>query len=694
MKDLGFGVAIKLGIAGLTDLTKTNKGLKDLSAIARNSDKGIKEFSRSLAQYRLNLREINKLQQENKNIKSKIGDTLKTGAIAAAALAIPVKLSIDFEGAMTDLGKAANFVDKQEKELFGEKIQSLTRVLPQSAVELANMMKIASEGNTAKKDLVAFTQAAGDMSLAFGVDGAAMTASLAQIATAFAIDVKGAKELGASVAALAVATDTGAGGIMQAVEAVGTAAKSFGITETQTAALATTFMSLGKTPTEAAGSIEKLMLVMSNADNGGKAFQETLQKMGMDANTLKYAIKNNAGGAIEDFLAGLEGIDKEDRIAALSDIVGKREAEGLNVLVDGLGKYKDALAAANSKEAGNAAMQKKLSIARDDTGYQLKMLRNSLSQLGSTVGSIVLPALNKFLSVLIPIIRSISDFINNHKTLAKVVFAVVGALYAARLISLAYAFALNFSKIKILSLSNALIAHKITTASTAVTTAAASKATVGFGLSALKGAGIFRIAARGISMAIRAIPIIGWIALAVEAIMWLSGKFGGFGNLCAWVWDKIKLVLKWSPFGLIFQAWSAVFDWLGSKFEWVQNIIDAMSGWVSAAVDKIKGVFGSVAKFFGFGDDDNVEVNNEKTAETYNVDESSYDYAGSGGYEAAAVAQSVGGGNVNINFSGNFLIGTSGGQFNLDEFKIQVVKAVKEALGKEARDINNRRIVG
>ncbi|MDR0580192.1 MAG: phage tail tape measure protein [Campylobacteraceae bacterium] len=694
MKDLGLGILISLGIKGDKELTKTNRGLKDLIALAKKSEGGMKSFSHSIKQYIANLREINKLQDAQNGIKEKLANQFKIGAVGAAALAIPLKIAVDYDSAISDAAKAVNFIGK-EKEKFAKEVQLLTGVLPQSAVEIANMAKIAAENGIKKEELTAFTRSAGEMALAFGINANEATNSLAQINSIYGLNVKKTQEFSGAIANLANKAGVSGSRIMDTMQGIGTSARSFGLSEKETAALSTTMLKLGKSPQEASSTIEKLMLTMSNAENGGKKFQATLRKMGIDADYLKYAIKNNASGAIEDFLLAMSQFDKEDQIAAFSDIVGKKEAEDISVLVSGLKDYQSALRAAKDKEAGEAAMQKKLADARAETGYQIKQAKNALMGLGNVVGSVFLPVITDLIRAFTAILRPVADFMNEHKTLTKIIIGGVGAIWALRTATLIWAFVTNIAKIKALGFINTLISYGITGRATGVTTAAMGRGVTLLGTGFLKASGLFKIGAKIIGKAIFGIPIIGWIAMGISLIMELSDAFGGFGNLCKAIWEGLKTLFKWTPLGMVFQLVGGFIDMLGEKFEWVKNLTDSIKNIIDNLAKGIKNFFGGIADFFSFVDNDENEINAEKVIKndpTYEEIEYASNYQN---YIPAASAQTIGGGNVTINFSGNFLIGTDkNGNFNLQDFKKQIVKAVKDALTAEERSAYNRRIAG
>jgi TP901 family phage tail tape measure protein len=183
---------------------------------------------------------------------------------------------------------------------------------------------------------------------------------------------------------------------------------------------------------------------------------------------------------------------------------------------------------------------------------------------------------------------------------------------------------------------------------------------------------------------------LGWIILGIAAVVTvivvLYGKFKWFRDFVAKVWEVIKAIFEWSPLGLIMKGIGAALDWLGEKFEWIGDLIE----FFSSLWDGIKSIFSDVVDWF-FGDDNEIELNKEE-ADIYNENSPVYDYGGKC-YTPAMSAQTVGGCAITINFNGNLAIGSRmDGTFDFNQFKQELVKAVKDALSKDAQNTANRRI--
>lgn len=60
-----------------------------------------------------------------------------------------------------------------------------------------------------------------------------------------------------------------------------------------------------------------------------------------------------------------------------------------------------------------------------------------------------------------------------------------------------------------------------------------------------------------------------------------TGIWDGLKSGVMYVWDILKKAFSWSPLGLIMKGFGKVFDWIGSKFEWVGSLARKAKGWFS-----------------------------------------------------------------------------------------------------------------
>jgi TP901 family phage tail tape measure protein len=707
VKNLAFGIAIGLGVKGLADIKQTNISMKNLISLAKQTDAGFKGLSRTLAQYRVNLKEINALTEKQAALKGQLFNM--KNLIMGGMIAMPFKIAIDFEAAMADVSKVVDFTDKEEEKLYAKRIQQMTRLVPMQAEQLAAIMASGGALGIAKDRLVDFTDTVAKMSFAFDMSAEEAGRSMATIMNVFELSVKEGGELGDAINKVSNTIGVRAADIVETMGRIGGNAKVFGLATKDAAALSGALLSLGRSPQIAATSINALLLKLSTAPRQGKEFQDALKAIGIDAETLKSTIEKNPQKALENFLSRLQKVKKSDQANIFSAIMGEGFSDDLALLVGSLGQYDKALDSVGDKANYVGSVQDEFSRKAATTAAKLQIMRNSIRENANTIGELFLPVLASVVQKITGAMQTISDFIQKHEMLTKVILGVVGGFVllktaviavmlvktSLQLLSLKYWNTLIFGEIGIKAFTKALYTKVAALRVSSVATATAATATGGFGKAFAWLTTAVKVGARGISMAIRAIPIVGWIAMAIEAIIFLSDKFGGFGKLATWVWDKVKTALSWSPIGMIVKVWGAVFNWLGEKFEWVGNLIEGITEIFNKTIGKIKGFFSDIADFFGVGDDEEEsEVTKNINHTTQNIEEATAgaDY---GGYYAQniPVMQAVTSGGITVNINGNMAIGTRlDGKFDFSEFQAQLVQAVKESLKQEERNSINSRL--
>lgn len=123
--------------------------------------------------------------------------------------------------------------------------------------------------------------------------------------------------------------------------------------------------------------------------------------------------------------------------------------------------------------------------------------------------------------------------------------------------------------------------------------------------------GVATAACRGIGVAISSIPIVGWIAAAVAAVIGLVtllwNKSEGFRRLVFGVWESVKAVANnvWQVVkSIAMMIWEGV---LKPLFEWIRGLFQSIVGTVRNDIEKIKELFarlrdGVVKVFTSIGD--------------------------------------------------------------------------------------------
>lgn len=689
------GIAIGFSIKGLSEVKMAQKNVSGLKQTLSNIKSNIKlDFAGGVAKAK-------ELKNELLNLSS---------LAAGSALVMPIKTAIDYESAMADVKKVVDFSSKAEFDSFSDSLLKLSRSIPLSASELASITASGGQLGIAKENLLDFTQIVAKMSTAFDMSASDAGESIASMMNVYKLGINEVKALGDTINHLSDNSAAKASKIVETMKRIGGSAKVFGLSENSAAALASSFIALGKSPEVAATSINALLNKLGTAEKQGTKFSKALQSLGMDSNYLKHMIKANPQKAINEFLASLEAVDSGEKMGVLTDLFGAEYSDDIALVVSNLNEYKKALKLAND-EAKKGSMDREFASRSATTANALQVLKNAVNELGINFGSTFLPAISAVIKGISSFIGAITNFLNSNQTLKSIIswvvagfvgfnivvttlrLAVVGLGGTYRSFSAIVLFARNALNLKALSM--ALVSARLkaaivlTSAYTAISKLFAGALTfLRTGLIASAGAlKILRLAL--ISTGIGAIVVgLGMAAnylienwdkvKAFFTSFWQSIKpyWDSVASFFSGVWESIKAV-----FAPVYQFFNSIFapvaDFLGSLFspivEFWKGTFGGFFSWISDKLGWVSSAIGSVAEFLGFGNKDEIK------APAKAKDVSNY-------YKPNPSAQAItsSGTAINVSFNGDFNIATSDGKFDLESFKVQVVSALRQAISKEA----------
>ncbi len=568
------------------------------------ANKRIKLLNNSIKKLKKNQATIEANYAKRDKFKSSILDKLALGATILA----PLKVSIDFESSMADVKKVVDFKDNKEYKKFEQEVLKLSTEIPIKATGIAEIVAAGGQLGIAKEKLVSFTTTTAKMATAFDMLPKEAGEASAKLMNIFALNIKGVNSLGDAINHLSDNSAAKAKNIITVLAKIGGNAKVFGLSAKQASSLAGAFLALGKPPEVAATGINAMLTKLSTADAQGKKFQNALNKIGIDAQSLKQNIQEDAQSAIMSFLETLNKVPKEEKMNILVDLFGMEYADDLALLTGGIDNYKKSINLLSKEQNYQNSMQKEFENRSKTTANNLTKLISNITRIGINIGSLLLPALNAVLSPLSLLSSKIGDLVVKFPTISTGLGAItIGTIGMSLAISVG-AYAWTF-------FSNALarIKNIITLTTTAIKWLTASKKIGIFWTKAYSFAqktatlstkalskGIlflnktFKIAKVGVRTLIGATGI-GLLFVAAGLIYeyWtpVSDFFSNF-------WKKIKATFKIgidvvsnifiSPIETITNIWDGMFTWLSKKLEWVGKSID----W-------IKGVGSKIGNFFG-----------------------------------------------------------------------------------------------
>ncbi|HIF9594962.1 TPA: phage tail tape measure protein, partial [Campylobacter jejuni] len=618
-------------------------------------------------------------------------------------------------------------------------ILDLSKKLPMTAEEIANIVAEGGKLGLASKEALEFGKTATAMGVAFEMSANEAGEAIGGLMANLQTDVKGIKDLGDSINYLADKGSSDAKNIVNIVSRIGGMGNLIGLQRENMAALAATLDEV-KIPAEVAGTaISSMFTKLSTADTLGAKAEEAFSQLGLSGEFMKKALNRNSQEAINILLSRIKTLDKESQIGVITNIFGNDSGtiRAMATLVNGYDRYQELLKMTNSEEK-KGSMDKEFINKCETTASILKILGNNISALAIKFSDALLPVVKLVASGFSFVIDIVDTLLSKFPVLSTIVATATTVFLLAKPAVLAYAIAKNYLKdctillksaliktrIHLLAFRNSCILSNITLKAKTVTTTiyTTSLKALSFVLGGLNK--VFKAVAIGIrvlSMAMMSNPIgliLGGIAIVAGLIIanwdkvkswfksfieWLKPVWEPIYNVIKAVFDKCALVFTsfkdiimsvasplaeflnsiWQGVGDFFYSiFGSLFDWFASKLSWVGDMISSISGFIKDALD-----------FVGLGNDEEVKIsqseqNKEKVFATNTYKDELAET------KSINHTPSFNNGNINISVNGTFNIATKDGNFNMQEFANTIQKSVFDALRKQEQNKINTTIYG
>ncbi|ECK7564589.1 phage tail tape measure protein [Campylobacter jejuni] len=733
---IGIGVILGLAIKNASAVGKVVKDFSNLEKIAAKTKLGISGLQKELNTLKLNANLRAELKAQRKGLQDELfslGNIISGGIVGKS-----IKVGIDFESAMADVKKVTDLSEGHTLEGLKQDILDLSKKLPMTAEEIANIVAEGGKLGLASKEALEFGKTATAMGVAFEMSANEAGEAIGGLMANLQTDVKGIKDLGDSINYLADKGSSDAKNIVNIVSRIGGMGNLIGLQRENMAALAATLDEV-KIPAEVAGTaISSMFTKLSTADTLGAKAEEAFSQLGLSGEFMKKALNRNSQEAINILLSRIKTLDKESQIGVITNIFGNDSGtiRAMATLVNGYDRYQELLKMTNSEEK-KGSMDKELINKCETTASILKILGNNISALAIKFSDALLPVVKLVASGFSFVIDIVDTLLSKFPVLSTIVATATTVFLLAKPAVLAYAIAKNYLKdctillksaliktrIHLLAFRNSCILSNITLKAKTVTTTiyTTSLKALSFVLGGLNK--VFKAVAIGIRvlMAMMSNPIgliLGGIAIVTGLIIanwdkvkswfksfieWLKPVWEPIYNVIKAVFDKCALVFTsfkdiimsvasplaeflnsiWQGVGDFFYSiFGSLFDWFASKLSWVGDMISSISGFIKDALD-----------FVGLGDDEEVKIsqseqNKEKVFATNTYKDELAET------KSINHAPSFNNGNINISVNGTFNIATKDGNFNMQEFANTIQKSVFDALRKQEQNKINTTIYG
>lgn len=598
------------------------------------------------------------LQDQTLSTTQKMGALAKTGlagfsTLASSATAVMGTIrgladpAIKFESAMADVKKVVNFDTPEQFKEMGNDILKLTRTIPMAGEEIAAIVAAGGQSGVARENLLSYAKDAATMGVAFDMAAGDAGEAMATMANVLGKPITEMAQFGDVINHLSDNANSKAKDIVNVITRVGSDTRMLGLSEKQSAALGSTFLSMGKAPELAAQAVKGMSSAFLQLKAGDH--EKELKQLGFTTKSFAAALNKDAQGAITTFIEKVKKMPKDKQYPLLAKVFGKQYADDVLLLAQNTGEYNRQLQLLQETDAnGNlkyiGSMQREFENRSNTTENKLTKLKSSLTEIATKIGNAFLPVITSFVENITPVIYGITEWVETNPqimewvlTIGSGIGAVVGGLLTLHsAFSFVTAGLLPFLKLgKFLGgfIGNFLFS-------------AISKLSLGFGYLIgyiAKGAMMFGKAIFMMSRALLTNPIgllIAGIAVAAYLIydnwgkigpwfaeLWqtVSGAFSSawssITNFCSEAWTNISnfftsgignitaTILNWSPLGLFYQILQPVLSLFGielpGKFsEFGSNLIQGLVNgirnawegakeWVIGLGQSIKGWFTS-----------------------------------------------------------------------------------------------------
>jgi TP901 family phage tail tape measure protein len=377
---------------------------RQLTAELKNTDIELKRHSGSLQQLSGDMELFAENYKKGADSVSALTGAM-TGAGKALSLTVtaPVlatgaaasKAAIDFESAFAGVRRTVNGTEK-DFEMLGSGIRQMALEIPVTAKEIALVAEAAGQMGIETQNIMNFTRTMLDLGVTTTLSASEAGMELAKFANITQMSQRDFDRLGSSITRLGTnfaATETSIVNMAMRLAGAGT---QVGMAEPEILGLAAALSSVGIEAEAGGSAFSKVMVQMQLAvETGNEKLKDFAKVAGMSADGFAKAFKNNAPGAIQSFLAGLNNMERHGKSAiALLDEMGISEVRLRDALLRGANAadmFGDAVALSNKAWAENSALANEAAERYGTTESKLKILKNQFADIAITLGDDFLP---------------------------------------------------------------------------------------------------------------------------------------------------------------------------------------------------------------------------------------------------------------------------------------------------------------
>lgn len=410
---------------------------------------------------------------------------LAAGATGATLLQT-IKAYATYEDAMLGLARQVPGMRDQNFKLtasyhqLGNDLQRLSERLPMATTGLialaeggSRMGVVSSQADfeTNRRNLLRFTETIAGAAVAFDMQDQAqqLGEDMGRIASLFKHPIAQINQMGDILNYLDDNAQSKGGDIINVMQRMAGVATQVGMSWRDTAALGSTFLSLGASPEIASTAGNAMIRELAIANMQPKRFQAGLDALGLKAASIQKGMATNATGTILKVLDAINKLPKARQAEITTQLFGKEYGDDAAKLANNIQEYRRQLQLVQDT-AANGSMDREMQARTETLSAQWQILKNRLFNNNSSLGALLRSNVAAILSSINSLLGRINQWISDNPELAGSILKVVAAIaiVLGAISGLAFTIATVLGPFALLRLSMMLLAPAIGGAATAV----------------------------------------------------------------------------------------------------------------------------------------------------------------------------------------------------------------------------------
>lgn len=412
------------------NLQKNTKAATDQ---IKHQEEALKKLNTKQAAYSRYRGQVEKLKDISGKAQIIGAQSMAAGATITAPIAAVTKDFMTFEDAMIGVArqvdglkdKSGNFT--QEFDQWKIKIHDLSKELPLTTVQIANMIESAARMNIAKDELEDFVRLNTQMAIAFDAKNPdELVESFGKVSKNFNLTQKQTKELADTINYLddnAISKGTGIIGYMNRVAGIAAIAK---ITDKNMAALGSTLQTLGAEEEDSATAVTTIFTRLGVAGNH-KEVDGALKKLKLNPQKIAKGMAKDAQSTLMLIVNKIKGLDDDAKSDVMKGLVGIPHIKTISKLVANTEEWRRQIELANS-EAAKGSMGREFDTRMKALSASTQIFTNRLFNLKTTIGGTLAPTLHNILDKLGSVVDKFKAWIETNPELARKILLVASAL--------------------------------------------------------------------------------------------------------------------------------------------------------------------------------------------------------------------------------------------------------------------------